>query len=91
MFDKICKSSRAIERHLTAPLVEQRLSYLNYCAARGSSVKTLRLEANYLLAIIDCLDLKAAGFVSPSDIEAAANRWITRPGPYHHRKNLPPL
>lgn len=87
MFDKICKSSRAIERHLTAPLVEQRLAYLNYCASRGSSVNTLRLEANYLLAIIDCLDLKVEGFVSPSDIEAAANRRITRPGQYHHRKD----
>jgi integrase/recombinase XerD len=87
MFDKICKSSRAIERHLTSPLVDQRLSYLNYCASRGSSIRTLRNEANYLLAIIDCLDLKTEGFVSPSDIEAAANHWITRPGQYHNRKD----
>ena len=87
MFNQLFKCPRTIERHLAAPLVEQRLRYLNYCALRGASTTTLRLEAAYLLAITDRLNLQAEGQVSQADIDAAANLWIARPNQCHRKKD----
>lgn len=87
MFNQLFKCPSAIERHLTAPLVEQRLRYLNYCASRGASKTTLRLEAAYLLAIINRLNLQAGGQVSQADIDTAADLWIARPDQCRHKKD----
>lgn len=87
MFNQLFKCPRAIERHLSAPLVEQRLRYLDYCASQGAATKTLRIEAAYLLAITDRLNLEAGGHISQADIDAAAVRWITRPDQCHRKKD----
>jgi site-specific recombinase XerD len=88
MFNQIFKYPRVIERHLAAPLAEQRQNYLNYRALRGISTTTLNNEAVYLLAIIDCLGLQAEGNVSLVDIEEAADRWIKRPYQPHCKKDF---
>jgi site-specific recombinase XerD len=87
MFNQMFKCSRTIERHLTAPFMEQRLSYLEYCAQRGASQATLRLTAPHLLVINDYLDLEAESDISLAQIEAAADRWIQRPNQCHRRKD----
>jgi integrase/recombinase XerD len=88
MFHQIFKYSRIIARHLAAPLVKQRLNYLNYRASLGATTTTLRIEAGYLLAIVDYLKLEPAGNVSSSEIEVAAERWITRPKSSHRTKDF---
>jgi site-specific recombinase XerD len=87
MFDQLFTCPRAIERHLAAPFLEQRLSYLHYCTQRGASQATLRLTAAQLLVIKDYLPLGVAGEISLAQIEAAAERWIQRPHQCHHRKD----
>jgi hypothetical protein len=37
MFDQFFKSPRAVERHSTSPLLEERLRYLARCARQGST------------------------------------------------------
>jgi hypothetical protein len=60
MFDKLFTSLRAIERHSTGPLLEERLCYLTHCAARGSTRTSLRHIAQHMLVFIDLLHLETA-------------------------------
>ena len=71
MFNQIFTCPHTIERHLAAPCVEQRLSYLHDCAEHGASRATLRLVAANLLAINDYLNLGTEGDISSAQIEAA--------------------
>ena len=87
MFDQIFKCPRAIKRHLAAPFLEQRLSYLDHYAAQGASLRSLRLVAADLLSIIACLDLQPEGEISQRELEKAADRWITRPAQVYRRKD----
>ena len=85
MFDQLFKSPRAIARHSTGPLLEERLRYLTHCAARGSTRSSLRLIAQHMLVFIDLLHLETGDEVSVEQICAAANLcvqgWIlTRSG-----------
>ena len=85
MFHQLFTCPRAIERHLTAPFLEQRHRYLQSCAQRGASHATLRFTAAQLLVINDYLSLDTEGDISLAQIEAAADRWIQRPSQCHRR------
>ena len=76
MFDKLFTSLRAIERHSTGPLLEERLCYLTHCAARGSTRTSLRLIAQHMLVFIDLLHLETADEVSLEQVRSAADRWV---------------
>jgi site-specific recombinase XerD len=76
MFDQLFKSHRAIDRHSTSPLLEERLCYLTHCAAQGSTRSSLRLIAQHLLVFIDLLHLETADEVSLEQIRTAANLWV---------------
>lgn len=83
MFDQLFKSRRAIDRHLTSPLLEERLRYLAHCATRGSTRSSLRLIAQHLLVFIDSLRLETGEEVNVEQIRAAAARWVGS-RPYAH-------
>jgi integrase/recombinase XerD len=88
MLDQIYETPDALRRHLNGPLLEARLSYLNYNADQGASKATLRILAHEMLVIIDYLDLdKSKSEVDVTKIEEAANRWISRQPQYHSRKH----
>ena len=76
MFDQFFKSPRAVERHSTSPLLEERLRYLARCARQGSTKSSLRQIAQHLLVFIDYLHLEAADEISVEQIHAAADRWV---------------
>ena len=78
MFNQLYKSSRAIERHLAAPLLDERLRYLSHRAALGCNKKSLRLIAPYLLVFTDYLHLKAIGEIGVEQINRAADQWVSR-------------
>jgi integrase len=78
MFDQLFKAQRARERHLNAPLVDERIRYLSHWAAQGSIRSSLRVRAQDLLAIIEYLDLKTSGDIDEEQINKAADRWATR-------------
>jgi len=50
MFDKLFRSRAVVQRHLSSPLLQERLEYLQHCANQGYSLTTLReLAADRLL------------------------------------------
>jgi site-specific recombinase XerD len=64
-------------------MAESRLRYLNHCAEQGAAQLTLRKIAACQLVIMECLDLPARSDVHLEQIEAAADRWISRKPAYH--------
>ena len=42
MFDKLFRSRAVVQRHLSSPLLQERLEYLQRCANQGYSLTTLR-------------------------------------------------
>ncbi len=81
MFNKLFQRPHAIRRHFNAPLLEERLRYLNYRAEQKIAHSELRVTSFYQLTIIKHLHLKNNNqIITLKEIETAANRWI-------HRKN----
>ena len=78
MFDHLFKAQRARERHLNAPLVDERIRYLSHWAAQGSTRSSLRVRAQDLLTFIDYLYLETAGEIDKKQINNAADRWANR-------------
>ncbi|WP_341757004.1 MULTISPECIES: tyrosine-type recombinase/integrase [unclassified Candidatus Tisiphia] len=76
MFNKIFKKASTIRKHINAPLLEERLQYLQYWDTLGRSRSTIQSTAQYLLRIIDYLNLETNDVVvSRKKIELAANVW----------------
>ena len=85
MFDQLFTCPHAVERYRSRPLLEERLRYLAYCAAQGSTRSSLRLIAQHQLAFIDYLHLETADLLTVEEINAAADAWVgRRPQPHSH-------
>ncbi len=78
MFDQLFKPAVVAKRHFDAPLCCERLSYLQYLTRRGTARGTLVKTAPYLLAIVTSLGWTSPVGITPLQIAAAAERWITR-------------
>jgi integrase/recombinase XerD len=78
LFNKIFERRHALQRHVNAPLLEERLKYLQYWSDNGATLSTLRFIAHYLLAIIACLKLQKQEVVTLKEIRKAANKWSKR-------------
>jgi integrase/recombinase XerD len=78
MFHQLFQCPRAIERHRSAPLLEERLGYLAHGAAQGRTKSSLRCIAQHLLVFVDSLPLTTDGAVGIEQIHAAADRWVSR-------------
>jgi len=81
MFDQLFKAQSARERHLNAPLIDERIRYLSHWAAQGSIRSSLRVRAQDLLIIIEYLDLETSGEIDEEQINKAAERWARRQPP----------
>jgi integrase/recombinase XerD len=75
MFSKIFSKSYTVSKHINAPLLEERLEYLQYWNQLGRATGTLQSIAQYLLRIIDYLHLETNNIVTRKEIELAANTW----------------
>src|SRR3990167_401349 len=76
MFDQIITRSYYKQKHLEAPLLEERLIYIQYWAKRGRSLSTLKGIANYLLRIVEFLHLDAVSkTIMIEEIEKASTEW----------------
>lgn len=76
MFEQIIKRSYYAKKHLKAPLLKERLAYIQDHSDRGRSLSTLKSIAEYLLRIVEFLHLKSEDTIITFDqIEEAANRW----------------
>ncbi len=74
-FDQIFKRSYYIDKHVDAPLLEERLDYLQYWNERGSSLHTLTSVAQYLLRIVEFLHPEIEGIITLAQIEKSATDW----------------
>ena len=76
MFDQIFKRPFTIRQHTNAPLLKERLIYLNHWKELGRSPHTLRTRAQYLLRVINFLHLESnTGVITIEEIEEAAIAW----------------
>jgi site-specific recombinase XerD len=78
MFEELFNYPAVLARHLKAPLVSERRSYLAYRARDGTSRETLLRIARELLVIVGEMDLNSQVSVSVDTIESAAERWARR-------------
>ncbi len=76
-FNKIFERRKALLRHIEAPLLKERLKYLQYWANSGAKENSLRRIAQYLLIIMDYLNFFELRIVSVNEIEKAAEKWAT--------------
>lgn len=88
MFNQLFNLPRALERHMTAPLVEERLRYLSHFAGQGAARCTLRRMAQAQLFIIEQLGLTGDGKIGPKQIEAAADQWAALKPPQRKTKDF---
>ena len=88
MFEALFICAPLIERHLTAPLVEERIKYLRQLEELGGRRNTLRKLAANLLRLVRLLELTVARPVRVAEVEAAAKEWW-RPGMLGFRKRGP--
>ena len=80
MFDlgQLFKRADTVQRHLTAPLARSRLAYLGHRAEEGAKPSTLRGIAALQVTLVRYLGLGEDGKVAPTEVEAAAARWVSQ-------------
>ena len=75
MFDQLFKQPCALKRHRSAPLAQERASYLAQRAEEGAAPETLVGLARELLVVVHELELVNNDVITPEAIEIAADRW----------------
>ena len=75
MFKRLYSCPQTILIHCSAPLYDERLSYLRYCAGWCANQQTLCKIAVYLLHVANFLNLRVDETVNLAQIETAAQAW----------------
>lgn len=79
LFLRLFERCHALKRHISAPLLKERLEYLQYWADLNASDSTLRRIAQYQLVIMELLPLHVLRPVYIHEIEHVANKWAGNP------------
>lgn len=88
MFDQLFARRQARHRHITSPLLKERLDYLQHCADEGYSPTTLRPLASDLLLIQNLLGLtESSQKLDPAIVKAAVEKWTVREPKHFNHKN----
>ena len=88
MFDQLFPRCQTRLRHITSPLLQERLDYVRYCAQQGYSPTTLRSLATDLLLIQNVLGLpESSQKVEPATVKAVIEKWTAREPRYFSYKN----
>jgi hypothetical protein len=79
MFERLFKHPDDVHRHRLAPLLSERLRFLEHLAGEQLADSTLRVVAYYLLVVINYLRLveRPTAVISSTEIKEAATRWST--------------
>ena len=86
MFEKLFIDGPTIERYRTAPLLDERLRWLEHRAESGARSDTLRKFASCQIHLVHLLDLQAGDRIGITRVEAAAEQWSL---PGVRRFNMP--
>jgi len=90
MLETVITSPKHLQRHLHAPLLKERETFLLEMKRRGVSRDPIHTAAAFLLNIVEYLDLQD-GDKAPVTIEAivdAANRWNAAVGPAKRKRHF---
>ncbi len=79
MFETLFTRPGILGRYRAAPLLDERLSYLEHCVRGGAPRSTLQMIAAHQVSLVRLLDLHEGERVSVTRVTAAADRW-SRPG-----------
>ena len=77
LFIRLFERRHARKRHASAPLLQERLLYLQYWDNLKAKNGTLRRMAQYQLLIMDLLRFHIVRNISIREIEKAAEKWAT--------------
>lgn len=88
MFEDLFVSTALVEKHQTAPCLEERVEYLRYLRKLDVQPDNLRKQAANILRLVHLLDLTEDRPVRIAQVEAAAKEWW-RPGMLGFRKRGP--
>ncbi len=75
LFSRLFERRHARKRHTSAPLLQERLLYLQYWDCLKARDGTLRRMAQYQLLIMDLLCFHTVRKISIHEIEEAAEKW----------------
>lgn len=75
LFNQLFKRRHALKRHNSAPLLQERLVYLQHLADLEAKECTLRRVAQYQLVIMDFLHFYTIRMIPMHEIEEAALKW----------------
>ena len=88
MFERLFIDGPTIERYRAAPLLAERLCWLEHCAEAGARPNTLRRVARHQLHLVRLLDaLEAGGRVGIACIETAAEQWARNGGRRYRQRS----
>lgn len=75
LFNRLFERRQALKRHISAPLLPERLLYLQHWADLDAGDGTLRRMAQYQLLIMDRLNFQSVRPITVHEIEKAASKW----------------
>jgi integrase/recombinase XerD len=79
MLETLFKQEVALQRHRSAPLLEERVQYLAHLQNEGTSINRLRIVAAMLLGAAAHLRLNTIQPIDKTEIERASERWVREP------------
>jgi site-specific recombinase XerD len=87
LFMRLFERRHALMRHTSAPLLRERLGYLQYRVGLNASDSTLRKIAHYQLCIMELLPFRELRPVYSYEIERAAIEWASNPKVLRRKSN----
>ena len=78
IFCQLYTRGNFLRQHAMAPLLEERIRYLQYWESVGARISTLRRISEYLLTIMEYLDFSYLRKVAEDEINIAADKWASR-------------
>jgi len=78
MFNTLYRCPRTIARHENGPLAESRRRYLEYLAAQGAAIHTIRAAAGVIYRATILMKLDGSSPVERKNVQRAAKRWAHR-------------
>ena len=78
LFCELYTRGSFLRYHSTAPLLNERIQYLQYWKDLGAKNSTLRRISEYLLTIMEYLEFPSLRKVTEKEIDIAADKWASR-------------
>ena len=88
MFDKLIKRTYYAKKHMEAPLLNERISYIQQWVDTRHARSTVTSVAQYLLRIIEFIPLPTDHIITLKEVELAANKWASYKSKHPQKKSF---